>query len=128
MGISTSGLTKPYTAGGTIAARRIVKFGSADGVVVQAAAATDLLIGVSTDLGSASGERQDVFMAGNIVEVDFGGTITRGSPVTADASGKAVAAAPATGANVNCIGFAEVSGVSGDVGTVIIQPFTMQGA
>jgi ribosomal protein S8E len=116
MGITTSGLTKPYTAGGTIAKRRIVKFGAADGVVLQAAAATDLLIGVSTDLGSASGERQDVFMVGNIAEVDFGGTIARGASVTADASGKAVAAA--TG-NI-AIGYAEVSGVSGDVGTIVI--------
>lgn len=127
MGISTNGITKPYTAGGTIAPRRIVKYGAADGVVIQSAAAADLHIGVSSDLGSASGERQDVFMVGNIVEVDFGGAITRGAAVTADATGKAVAAAPAVGANVNCVGHAEVSGVAGDVGTVIVQPFSMQG-
>jgi hypothetical protein len=128
MGITTNGLTKPYTAGGTVNPRRIVKFGSADGVVVQATGVADLLVGVSADLGSASGERQDVFMAGNIVEVDCGGTIARGAPVTSDANGKAVAAAPAAGVNNNCIGFAEVSGVSGDVITVIVQPFAMQGA
>ncbi|MBA3577286.1 MAG: DUF2190 family protein [Sphingomonas sp.] len=118
--MSTNGITKPYTAGATIAARRIVKFGAADGVVIQAAAATDLSIGVSTDLGSASGERQDVFMIGNIAEVDFGGTIARGTAVTADATGKAVAAI----AGNKAVGFAEVSGVTGDVGTVIISPHT----
>jgi hypothetical protein len=127
MGITTTGLTKPYTAGAAVTKRRIVKFGAADGAVIQAAAATDLLLGVSTDVDSASGERCDVFMAGNIAEVDFGGTITRGTAVTSDASGKAVAAAPSAGSNAYCVGFAEVSGVSGDVGTVIIQPFVMQG-
>lgn len=127
MGITTNGLTKPYTAGGTIAARRIVKFGAADGVVLQAAAVGDKLIGVSSDLGSVSGERQDVFMVGNIAEVDFGGTIARGDPITSDASGKAVTAAPAAGTNNYCVGHAEVSGVAGDVGTVIVQPFTLQG-
>ena len=120
MGISTNGITKPYTAGGTIAARRIVKYGAADGIVVQSAGATDLHVGVSTDLGSASGERQDVFMIGNIVEVDFGGTITRGTAVTSDATGKAVAAVTGNKA----VGFAEVSGLAGDVGTVIINPHT----
>lgn len=66
-------------------------------------------------------------MNGNIEDVVFGGNVTRGQPLTADAQGRAVAAAPAAGANVYCIGFAEVSGVVGDIGTVIISPFIMQG-
>jgi len=120
MGISTNGLTKPYTAGATIAARRIVKFGAADGAVIQAAAATDKLIGISSDLGTATGERQDVFMIGNVAEVDAGGTITRGDSVTSDASGKAVTATTGQVA----VGKAEVSAVSGDVMTVIVSPHT----
>lgn len=116
MEIKTDGLSSPYTAGGTIAKRRIVKFGSADGVVVQASAATDLLIGVSSDLGSVAGERQDVFETGNVMEVDFGGTIARGASVTSDANGKAVAAASGNIA----IGYATKSGVSGDVGSISI--------
>lgn len=127
MGITTTGLTKPYTAGAAVAKNRIVKFGAGDGVVVQSAAAGDQHIGVSTDVASASGERCDVFMAGNIAEVLFGGTIARGQPVTADATGSAVAAAPGAGANAYCVGFAEVSGIAGDIGTVIIQPFVIQG-
>lgn len=127
MGITTTGLTKPYTAGADVTKRRILKIGAADGAVIMASASTDKLIGVSTDIDSSSGDRCDTFMAGNIVDVDFGGTIARGGPVTSDASGKAIAAAPSAGVNAYCIGFAEVSGVIGDVGTVIIQPFVLQG-
>ncbi|HYI40000.1 MAG TPA: hypothetical protein VE053_06750 [Allosphingosinicella sp.] len=128
MGISTSGLTKPYTAGGAISKRRFLKFGAADGVVIQATAATDSIIGVSADLDVAIGDRVDVFMVGNIAEVDFAGTITRGGFVTSDANGKAVAAAPGAGVNNSYGGQAEVSGVSGDVGMIIVQPGAVQGA
>ncbi len=119
-------LAKNYTAGGAIAAFRIVKLGANDGEVVQAAAATDLLIGVTGELGPASGERVDVQKIG-ITRIEFGGTVTRGNPVTSDASGKAVAAAPAAGANVRIIGFAEVSAVSGDIADVLLAPCVMQG-
>lgn len=119
-------LAKTYTAGGAISAFRIVKLGSNDGEVVQAAAATDLLIGVCAELAPASGERVDVHKIG-IARVEFGGTVTRGNPVTADASGKAVAAAPAAGSNVRIIGFAEVSAVAGDIADVLLAPGVMQG-
>ncbi|MCE7915414.1 MAG: DUF2190 domain-containing protein [Nitrosomonas sp. PRO4] len=119
-------LAKNYTAGGAISPFRIVKMGSNDGEVVQAAAATDLLMGVTGELGPASGERVDIQKIG-IARIEFGGTVTRGNPVTADASGKAVAAAPAAGANVRIIGFAEVSAVSGDIADVLLAPSSMQG-
>lgn len=120
MGMTTTGLTKAYTATAAVTKRRIVKFGAADGTVIQAAAATDLLVGVSVeDLDRASGDRVDVRMVGNIAEVDAGGTITRGDFVTSDASGKAVSTT--TAAN-RYIGIAEVSGVSGDVITIIVAP------
>lgn len=119
-------LAKNYSSDGAISAYRIIKAGSADGYVAQAAAATDYLMGVA-DLGcTAAGDRLDVHKAG-IVPVEYGGTITRGAPLTADASGKAVAAAPAVGANVRIIGFAEVSGVSGDIGLVDLAIGLMQG-
>jgi hypothetical protein len=120
MGMTTSGLTKPYTAGAAVAKRRFLKFGSADGTVIQAAGATDLIVGASTDIDAASGERCDTWMVGNIVEIDFGGTIARGASVTADSNGKAVTATTGQVAG----GFAEVSGVSGDVGLVVINRHT----
>ena len=120
MGKSTGFLTKGYTATTAIPARTLVKFGGADGTVVPSAAATDSGIGVSSDIDTAVGERCDVFMNGNIAPVVFGGTITRGAAVTSNATGQAVAAATGNRA----VGSAEVSGVSGDIGTIIISPHT----
>ena len=119
-------LNRNNTAEGAIAAYRIVKPGAADGGVLQAAAATDFLMGVCESVGPASGERCDIVKAG-IADVEFGGAVTRGGPVTADASGKGVAPAPAAGSNVRIIGFAEVSAVSGDIAPVLIAPGVMQG-
>lgn len=119
-------LQKSFKAGAAIAAYRIVKLGAADNVVVQAAAATDALIGVANEVGAASGERQDVVMLG-IAEVEAGGTIARGNYVTSDADGKGVAAAPATGVNNNVIGFALASAVAGDIFPVLLAPGSVQG-
>lgn len=119
-------LNRAGTAEAAIAAYRIVKPGAADGGYLQAAAATDFLMGVCESVGPASGERLDVIKAG-IADVEFGGTVTRGGPVTSDANGKAVAAAPGAGANVRIIGFAEVSAVAGDIAPVWIEPGLMQG-
>jgi hypothetical protein len=119
-------LNKNYTAGGAIAAYRIVKVGANDGEVLQAAAATDYLMGVCESVGPASGERCDI-VKGGIADVEFGGVVARGKPVTADANGKAVEAAPAAGANVRIIGFAEVSAAAGDIAAVFIAPGVMQG-
>lgn len=124
--MGTPTLTRTYTAGGAISPYRIVKPGSNDGEVVQAAAATDALMGVTGAVGPASGERVDIIKSG-VVPIEFGGTVTRGGPVTADASGKAVAAAPGAGSNVRVIGYAEVSAVSGDIADVLIAPGVMQG-
>lgn len=119
-------LNKNYVAEAAIAAYRIVKFGAADGQVLQAAAATDSLMGVMESVGPALGERCDAVKSG-IADVEFGGTVARGAAVTSDANGKAVAAAPAAGSNVRIIGFAEVSAVSGDIAPVLIAPGVMQG-
>ncbi len=127
MGRTTGLLQKGYTAQVAIGARRMVKFGSADGTVTLATAAADKTIGVQSEIDCAIGERASVAMIGNIEEVIYGGNVTRGDPLTAGALGVAVAAAPAAGANVWCVGFAEVSGVSGDIGTVVISPFMLQG-
>ncbi|MGD9599926.1 MAG: capsid cement protein [Steroidobacteraceae bacterium] len=120
------GLSKTLIAGAAVAARRIVKFGASDTAVLQAAAATDLSIGVA-DLGAASGEYCDVIVDG-IALVEYGGNVTRGAKLTSDADGKAIAAAPAAGANAQVIGIAMLSGVAGDIGSVRIAPSTMQGA
>lgn len=121
------GLIKNYTAEAAIAAYRIVKFGAADGGVLQAAAVGDKLIGVTDRLAAAvSGDRIDVTRSG-IAEVQYGGAVAAGDLLTSDADGKAVVAAPAAGANVRIIGVAEVAGVLDDIGSMAIEPGSFQG-
>lgn len=116
---------KGFKAGAAVAAKRIVKFGSSDTEVIQGALATDSLIGVA-DLAAASGGEVDVIMGG-VAIVEYGGNVTRGQLLTADANGKAVAAAPSAGVNNRIIGIAMVSGVSADLGSVLISPCNLQG-
>jgi hypothetical protein len=114
-------LIENFDAEAAVAPRRIVKLGTADHSILQAAAAADLLIGVTDILGAdAAGDRIDVITAG-VAQVELGGTVTRGTKLTANADGKAVAAA--TGNQV--IGIARVSGVAGDIGSVQIAPSTL---
>lgn len=119
-------LLKSYTAQGAIAKYRLVAFGTADGTVVASSAATSLHIGVTAELDVASGERVDVIRAG-LPLVEYGGAVTRGQPLTSDAQGRAVAAAPAAGSNVRIAGFAEVNAVAGDVDRMLFAPGVMQG-
>ena len=110
-------LWKAYNAGGAIAAHRIVKFGSADGAVVQSTAAGDTHIGVSGRAKAANGARVEIARQG-IADVEYGAAITRGVLLSADSDGKAVSA---TGSN-RVIGVAEVSGADGDIGQMLITP------
>lgn len=109
-------LDKTYTAGGTINPYRLVKFGGADTTLLQAAAASDALIGVSGQVGAASGEVLDVTLIG-IGEVMAGGNITRGNMLTADSNGKAVVASDG---NV-IAGKALMSAVAGDIIPVLLH-------
>lgn len=121
------GLQKNYTAEAAIAAYRIVKFGAADGGVLQAAAATDKLIGVIDRMpAAAANDRIDVIRTG-IAEVQYGGTVAAGDQLTSDASGRAIVATAAAGSNVRVIGVAEVAGVVDDIGSMLIVPGAFQG-
>lgn len=110
----------------TVEGFRIVKWGTLDDVVIKAAAATDLLVGTSDALDKVTGEMVDVGV-GHVHEVRLGGAVTRGQPLTSDANGKAVAAAPAAGSNVRIVGFANQSGVLDDVIRYTFAPGVMQG-
>lgn len=117
---------RSYTAQAAIDPFLIVKPGTADGTVTLATAPADLLIGTSDALAKAVGESVDVG-TGDLHEVRLGGAVTRGQPLTTNAASKAVTAAPAAGANVRIIGFADQSGVADDVITYIRSPGYMQG-
>lgn len=120
--------TKTFKTGGVaISPYRIVKFGSADDTAAQAAASTDYLFGISNSLGgAATDETLDIHMAG-IAELEYGDTVTRGQPLTADSNGKGIPAAPGAGTNARIIGFAVKSGVAGDIGAAQIAPGMVQG-
>lgn len=116
------GLQKTLYAGAAIAKNRILKFGADELHVVVGAAATDKLIGVADNLGAdAAEDRIDVIVSG-IALVEYGGNVTCGDQLTSDGTGKAVTAAPAATASNRVIGVAMQSGVSGDIGSVLIYP------
>lgn len=119
-------LTKNFTAEAAVPPRRIIKHGASDGAVVVGAAPTDKVFGISSEIDAAIGERCDVHMLG-LAEVEYGGPVTRDDYLTSDATGRAVAAAPAAGANAGIIGQAMVSGVAGDIGVSTIHPGRIQG-
>ncbi len=121
------GLIVAYDAGGTINAHRIVKVGGSDYEALQATGNGEAFLGLSTDVKAESGEPVDVIRDG-IGNIEYGGSVTRGDWLTADADAKAVTAAPASGTNVQVIGRAEVSGVAGEIGAAFIRPFELQGA
>lgn len=118
MSIRTPGLIKAYDPETAIAAYTIVKFGTTEDQVVEAAAATDKLIGVSSEIDSAVGDRCDVIRSG-IAPVLYGGTVAAGDLLTSNANGHAIAT---TTASNRIIGIAEVAGVAGDRGSVLICP------
>lgn len=119
-------LIKNYTAESAVTKFRILCWGASDGAVKHATAATDKIIGVAEAFGAAAGERVDAVRSG-IADVEYGGTVTRGDALTADAQGRAVVATPAAGSNARIVGYAEVSGVLGDIGSVNVDPEMIQG-
>ena len=116
-----------FVADAAIAINRLVKFGTGDRNVTPATAATDFILGVVNETAIAAGERCDVVRLG-IAWVECGAAVPRGSPITSDAVGRAVVAAPAAGVNNRIIGFADESGsAAGDVIRFVIEAGLMQG-
>lgn len=113
------GLSKSYdvATAGTILPRRIVKFGATDHSVVQSAVLGEGGIGVSDELGDVPGGRADIWRSG-LVEVVYGGNVTRGAFLTNDTQGRAIVAA----GNQTVIGVAEFAGVANDIGKMLIYP------
>lgn len=114
-------------AGGAISKYRVVKFGADADHVVQAAAATDSLLGVAVELDKVADERVDVVLTGDCT-VEYGAAVTEGDLLTSDANGKAVPVSAAAGANERVIGVALVDGVDGDYGSVLLSQGNYQGA
>lgn len=124
--MSNPGLIKTRTASGAIAGRRLVAHGAADGLVVQAATAGAALCGVSERIDAAATEQVDVIMTG-LAQVVYGAAVALGDPLTSDATGKAIPAAPGAGVTMRIIGYADLAGVAGDYGRVLIAPGILKG-
>jgi hypothetical protein len=89
--------------------------------VVQAAGATDALVGVSDFMGAKTGGPLDVVQAG-LAELRLGGNVNAGDPLTADADGKGIKCAPAAGATKMYGAFAQAPGVADDIIPVLVAP------
>lgn len=129
MGTSPNpGLFKTFAASGPVAPYTIVALdGSASGAVAAANDASDRLVGVTQQLGADIGERLDVCLGG-LPEVRFGAAVSAGAPLTADAAGLAVEAAPAAGVQARIIGFALMDAVAGDIVPFQFAPGVITGA
>ena len=110
------GLIKSFYADGTLQGRKLVTFGTGKLKVKQATAATDALIGITTQIGSESNGRVDVIFSG-ITEAVAGGTISKGEVLTSDTSANVITA---TQASDRVIGIALEDAVVGDFVTVLI--------
>lgn len=113
----TDGLIKSFDANGAVAANRLCALNANDGEVVQASAASDMLIGASGIVAAEDGHRIDVHMS-DIAEVTYGGSVSRGDLLTSDDDGKAVTAT----AGDRAVGIALVDGVANDIGSVLVYP------
>lgn len=110
-------LIKSYAAEAAVPGRRIVKFGSAAGAIIAAAAATDTAIGITDQLDAGEGMMADVIMSGS-AELKMSGTGAAGAPVAANATGLGVAAS--TGVGNVAIGYALSAWADGDIINVVI--------
>lgn len=116
--MANPGIYKTLDAEGDIAPWRICAHGSADYAAKQAASATDALLGSTDELGKQPNGRVDVCMGG-LPEVEAGGALAAGDPITSDADGKAVKA-DATGQRL--LGFAMTGAAAGDIITYQFAP------
>jgi hypothetical protein len=94
--------------------------------VLQASAATDKILGVTTEIQSVAGDICDVQVDG-IVFIRAGGTIAAGDFLTSDASGNAVVAAPSVGVNNRIAAQALDAAVAGDIFRAAVRLMTYQG-
>lgn len=111
----------PYQAGGALTPGQAVKFSTADGIVVQSAAETDLHIGVYVgDAAAASGDIVPICLLGLATGL-AGDTVTRGQRLTGETTtGRLVPVDASAGEAVVAIALA--SAVDGDEFAVLVVP------
>lgn len=113
-------LIRSFEAGAAIEAYRIAKFSdvAASAKIATATTAADPFAGTTGKLGGAIGDLVDLTLSG-LGDVQLGGTVGAGDPLTSDDEGKAV---EATVAGQRIIGFAHAPGVDGDIIPYLCAP------
>ena len=110
-------LTKSFKAEAAILGHHIVTLGVASQSAVTASAVSEVLIGVSHNLDAAINTSADVVVAGTPM-VKAGAAITKGSYVTTNASGEAIAVSVGTD---RTIGIALEGASTGDLFPVLLS-------
>lgn len=125
--MANPGLIKSLIAEAAVLPRRVVRFGTADGQVVQSSAATDAHVGVS-DIGQdTAGSRLDVVMSG-FANAEAGAAVARGALLSCDSQGRVITAAAAAGSNVRVIGVALAAAAgAGEIIPINVAPASFQG-
>ncbi len=112
------GFYRSYIALAAILAYRIVNFGADDGTVAPAVDGSKFLVGTTQIVGADdAGDQVDICRDG-LPEVQYGGVVAKGDPLTSDADGKAIKAVEGN----YIIGYAEVDGVEDDIGLYFASP------
>jgi Uncharacterized conserved protein (DUF2190) len=121
------GLTLSYVAAVAIPARRLVKQGAADNQATLATDGSVPIIGVSEQIPTPINGTVDVIQT-EVGMVEAGAAIPRSSPITADASGRAIVANPAAGVNMWSAGHTlETATAAGDLIRYAVVPNRIQG-
>lgn len=109
----------PFKSGGTIAINRWVKQDTTqDRAVLQAAAASDVLLGVAQEAGTSSNHIGVQSASGTIAKIEAGAAVTRGDQLTTDGSGRAITAV--TGNNTGGKALM-AAGAAGDIIEVLLS-------
>ena len=115
------GLTIARRAEGAIASYSIVtRSATDDDLIAQAIDGSKLLLGVTTIIDSDDSRPTDHIKSG-LADVRYGGVVTVDAPLTADPDGNAIVASSGD----YIIGYAEVPGDEGEIGSVWIVPGVM---
>lgn len=115
------GVIVPYQAGGALTPGQVVKFGTADGIVVQSDDETDLHIGIYVgDEVASAGQTVPICVLG-LANAVAGDTVTRGQRLTGETSTGRVVPVDASAGEV-VIGIALASGGDGDTIPVLVVP------
>jgi hypothetical protein len=122
----TTGLEKEVNTSGTVAQYTLATPGADDNTCVQASGVTALMEGVFQFAPTTDQPQVRIRMSG-ISWVQISAPVTRGQPITSDANGNGVPAAPAAGTNNYIIGYALGSGAAGQLIPVLIVPQRIQG-